>query len=139
MKKSDFMKKVIEEYTKTGYRVLAAPGPEQLPEGISNLHIDLIARNDKENVVVQVKQRDELVDLDDTRQLAERVEATPGWRFHLVAGPAANGDGEVPEYGTELDSQRIQQLVDEAEAGLATGALRSAFLVAWAAAEASMR
>lgn len=138
MTHSDFIQKVAEDYTRSGYRVTTRPGPDQLPPVLAGVGVDLIARDAKETVAVQVKRRAELYDLIDVRELAERVEATAGWRLHVVAAPG-NGDGEVPEYGEELDSRRIQELVQEAESGLAAGSLRSAFLVAWAAAEASMR
>jgi uncharacterized protein YutE (UPF0331/DUF86 family) len=138
MSESAFVKSVVEDYAKSGYRVTTNPRPDQLPAALADVGADLIARGDKETIAVQIKRRDELYDLMETRSLAERVEQTPGWRLDVVVAPA-NGDGDVPLYGTELDARRIQELVDEAEAGLNAGALRSAFLVAWAATEASMR
>lgn len=138
MSESDFVRTVVEDYTKSGYHVTTHPKPDQFPAALADVGADLIARGATETVAVQIKRRNELYDLADVRQLAERVEATPGWRLHVVVMPA-NGDGEVPRYGSELDARRLQQLVDEAEAGLGAGAVRAAFLVAWAAAEASMR
>jgi hypothetical protein len=135
MDRADFLKKVGDQYAQAGYAVVANPAPPDLPASLVGLGINLIARKGRETVAVQIKARDELYDLTQS-PVAERVEAIPGWSLDTVVLPA-NGD-ESPE-GAESDPEQIHALVAEAEVGLKSGAVRSAFLVAWAASEAAMR
>jgi hypothetical protein len=100
--------------------------------------VDLIAIGDKEQVAVQIKRRNEPYELEDVRRLADRVEATPGWRLHVVAMPE-KWEQDVPRDNTDLDERDLHQLVEEAESALNIGSLDSALLWAWAAVVASMR
>src|SRR5262245_56421875 len=137
MNRADFVKKVGDDYARSGYTIVTNPVPPDLPASLVGLGIDLIARKGPATVAVQVKARDELYDLVNN-PVAEQVEAIPGWSVDLVVLPA-DPNMEVPSDGVEAGEQYISRLVDEAEAGLNSGLLRSAFLLGWAAAEASMR
>ena len=138
MSESEFLKKVIDGYAKLGYRVVAAPSKDQLPPALLDGGVDLIAIGDKEQVAVQIKRRNEQYDLEDVRRLADRVEATPGWRLHVVAMPE-KWELDVPRETTNLDERELQHLVEESESALNIGSLDSAFLWAWAVIVASMR
>jgi hypothetical protein len=137
MSESEFLEKTIEGYSKLGYHVVTAPTADQLPPALSTAGADLIATNHKEQVAVQIKRRNEGYDLEEVRRLADRVEATPGWRLHVVAMPAT-WEVDVPRDGTDLDPEKIQQFAEKAESELNLGALDSALLWAWAAVAASM-
>jgi hypothetical protein len=102
------------------------------------LRIDLLARRGEEVIAVQVRSGDELHDLTDYKQLAERLQSEPGWEPELVVFPPEDGE-QLPQQGTELGVDHIQALVEEASRASAAGVLRASFLIAWAALEAAMR
>ena len=136
MTELDYIKKLASEYEQEGYLVTLRPAPTELPTDLVDRGVDLVARRGSETVAVQVKRRDELYDLADVGRLADQVRAASGWQLDVVVMPA---EGDESPQGTESDPERIQALVAEAEVGLQSGAVRSAFLVAWAASEAAMR
>ncbi len=138
MDQREFLEKIGEDYRKEGYLVLTHPDQDQLPQHLGDLRLDLLARRGEEVVAVQVKSRDQLYDLQDLQQLAERVEGEPGWRLDVVVFPPKGGV-EVPRDGAEPGVGHIQSLAEEATRALGAGVLRAAFLLAWAAVEAAMR
>jgi hypothetical protein len=138
MEEREFLQKIRKDYEKEGYSVITHPDRDHLPQCLGELGIDLLARRGEEAVVVQVKSRTQLYDLDDLRRLAELVRQEPGWRFDLVVFPPEGGI-EVPEDGAELGADQIHSLADEASRALDLGVVRASFLIGWAAIEAAMR
>jgi uncharacterized protein YutE (UPF0331/DUF86 family) len=132
------LEKRSEEFRKEGYVVITHPGKDHLPQSLRDLSIDLLARRGKQVIAVQVKSRDELHDLRDYQQLAERLKVEPGWEPELVVFPPEDGE-QLPRDGRELGVSEILALTEEASRAFATGATRASFLIAWAAAEAAMR
>jgi hypothetical protein len=127
-----------EEFRKEGYVVIMHPEKDHLPQNLRDLRIDLLARRGEQVIAVQVKSRDQLHDLGDYKQLADRLKMEPGWEPELVVFPPENGE-QLPRDGTKLGVGEILSLTEEASRTFAVGALRASFLVAWAAVEAAMR
>ncbi len=138
MDKRAFLEKIGEDYRREGYVVITQPDKDHLPQHLGDLGIDLLARRGQEVVAVQVKSRDQLYDLHDLQQSAERLNAEPGWRLDIVVFPPEGGV-EIPRDGAEPGVGHIQSLAAEASRALGVGVLRAAFLLAWAAVEAAMR
>jgi Holliday junction resolvase-like predicted endonuclease len=131
---------VAEQYRAEGYRVLVHPGAGDLPPFAEGHNVDLVAQNDDEKVLVQVKaRRGDLRDAPDALQLAERVSSQPGWRFDVVVlnlgGPAYT---VVPE-AAEPPAETIEQSLAHAERMSRAGELQVSCVLSWAALEAAMR
>jgi len=78
-------RKIARQYRKLGFKVLEAPTGEDLPTFLSGLSPDLIATNDDERVVIEIRRADELKGSNDLTELAARVAERRSWRFELVA------------------------------------------------------
>jgi hypothetical protein len=138
MDQRQFLEKIGDEYRQSGYVVTTHPDKDHLPQRLGDLGIDLLARRGEEAIAIRVKSRDQLYDLHDVQQLAERVKGEPGWRLDLVVFPPEGGV-EVPRDGAEPDIDHIRSLAEEASRALGVGVVRASFLLAWATVEAAMR
>jgi len=122
-----------QEYENKGYRVIKEPDPSQLPDFLKGFRPDLIAYGDRENVVVEAKSSDTLPRSLDMVSLADVVNAQSGWRFQLiVTGPS------MREEAAGLDWWEIRHRVADARE-LLDGQEDAAAVLAWSAAEATMR
>ena len=129
------VRKKADEYRNQGYEVELGATLDFLP----GFHADLIVRKDGEAKVIEVKSRSSLAANPKIRELAEIIDSKPGWSFDLllVAQPEkleAPPNGEHP-----LELQNILQQIEEVETLLAAGHSNAAFLLAWAACEATLR
>jgi uncharacterized protein YutE (UPF0331/DUF86 family) len=103
-----------------------------LPAFLHDFQPDLIAINDDESVVVEVKSQADLVAAEDIPQLASLVNAQPKWRFELVVTSTDN-----PAQVVEVDVvwERLSathQLTGQQQ-------FEAAFLLLWSATEAVLR
>ncbi len=130
---------LAREYRKRGYDVITEPTKEQLPDFLATLQPDMIARNEQENVVFEVKSQQTLSASPELKDIAQAVQGKKGWRFELVVtNPRDKAD--IKPNGNILLSRaeafdRLQEARDlsEQEHG------EAAFLVAWSATEAVLR
>jgi len=76
--------KVADEYRRRGYEVDVMPSGPRLPEFLAGFQPDLIARSSFESVVVEVQVGTRTSVVERLREVAERVNAEPGWRFSLI-------------------------------------------------------
>ena len=111
--------KVAEDYRRRGYDVQIRPSGPSLPEFLAEYQPDLIARSPAESVVIEVKVGTRTSVAERFREVAERVNRQPGWRFSLVfVSP------DQPDQVTEASLAPLPQLQDRArsaEALLQTG------------------
>ncbi len=132
------LRTVKRRYTRKGYNVLLEPRSEDLPFFLSGFSPDVIAYNDQESVVVEVKSRADLSASKDMIDLANAVNAQKGWRLDLVVvnprnPPLLEVDAEslrLPEIVAQL--RAAHQLAREEQDG-------AAIVLAYAAAEATLR
>lgn len=75
---------LAREYREKGYEVTVEPSKNALPNFLSDYQPDMIARNDEESVVVEVKSRSSLAHSEYLQSLADRIKEKAGWRFELV-------------------------------------------------------
>jgi hypothetical protein len=130
---------VADRYRSEGYQVTVRPKDNQVPEFAAGLNADLLATKDDEHVFVQVKEnREGLRDDVATSNIADVVNARPGWRLDLVV---LNGDStdklarEAPEPSADV----ILRKIDDAEQSARNGEYSTSFIIAWASLEAAMR
>jgi hypothetical protein len=129
--------RVAEDYRRRGYDVQVEPGPNALPEFLRDFHPDLIARKPGESVVVEVKVGTQTSVAEQLREIAERVNQQPGWRFSLVFADAGR-----PDQFTEAEPASlavIEDRVRNAEALIRAGQNEAAFLLLWSALEGTLR
>jgi hypothetical protein len=129
--------KVAEDYRRRGYQVEVAPSGAGLPEFLSGFRPDLIARRAGESVVVEVKIGTRTSVAEKFRDIAERVNRQPGWRFSLVF---VNPD--QPDQVAEVQPAPLtllQERAQNAEALLRSGQREAAFLLFWSALEGTLR
>jgi uncharacterized protein YutE (UPF0331/DUF86 family) len=130
------LERVAQEYRARGYQVVVSPSGPDLPEFLRDYPPDIVASNDRESVLVEVKDRYSTANLARLRTIAQRIENQPGWRLAVVS-PSLHG-GPTEEF-RPADMQRIRQLLSEASALQENGHQRAAILLYWAAFEAAMR
>lgn len=129
---------LAEEYRQKGYEVIEEPAPDQLPDFLAAYHPDLLLRRGEEAIVVAVKARSSLVREPHLRELARVLQAKPGWTFELVLVQ----EGErlaVPDGAQPFQRADIRGRLDTAARLLEVGAPEAAVVLAWGAAEASVR
>jgi len=138
MTKEETLKRVAAEYQSEGYRVTIAPGNGVIPEEIGHLrdNIDLIAQKDGEYVVVEVKRRDQLYEINPVEMSLKRN--LPGFRYDLVVYPPNGVDG-IPLEDGEPSPDYVESLFAEAQQLLDFGKPRGAFLIVWSGIESAMR
>src|SRR5207245_9046654 len=129
---------VERRYKRRGYNVRRRPRGDDLPQFLSGFEPDMIAYNDQESVVVEVKPRADLPASGYLMELANVVNAQQGWQLDLaVVNPKTPPlvDEDVEKLGqTEIAARirAVRQLVkvrqDEA-----------AILLAWSTVEAALR
>ena len=76
--------RVADDYRRRGYEVHIEPASNAIPEFLRGFHPDLIARKPGDSVVVEVKVGTRTSAAEQLREIAERVNQEPGWRFSLV-------------------------------------------------------
>ncbi len=133
------LEKVAWTYRQDGYDVRVLPSPAELPEFLRNFAPDLIATMGDENVVVEVKEREDLVHNSAMLSLAAEVNAQPGWRLDLVVERNTAELDSVAAGAVEPNSCDILRLADSAERLVGDGELIAACLVGWSATEAALR
>ena len=98
---------------------------------------DLIAKGPSDSVVVEVKVGTRTSVVDRLREVAERVNKQPGWRFSVVFA-----DPNKPDQITEGETAALpvlEQRVQSAQQLIQTGQGEAAFLLLWSALEGILR
>jgi hypothetical protein len=100
------LRRVASSYRKQGYRVIAPPLPDALPQFLHDCQPDLIAEREDDHVVVEVKAAGSLKGANDLVELAERVATQPGWRLELVTFKDKDPDAAV------MSPQWLRQILE---------------------------
>ena len=134
---SQIIAKVAEDYRRRGYEVEVEPKETSLPDFLDGYRPDLIARNSTESVVVEVKIGTRTSVVERLRDVAERVNRQPGWRFSLVF--------VSPEQPDQISEVRpaplsiLEKRASNADALLKSGQSEGAFLLLWSVLEGILR
>ncbi len=131
-------REIAEEYRRRGYKVIEEPSQEQLPDFLSGYHPDLLIRKGDEAIVVEVKSRASLAKETQVRELARLLRTQPAWNFELVV-VGEEDQLRTPEGARPFDREDILQGLEAAEKLLEARFSDAALLLAWSAAEATVR
>jgi hypothetical protein len=129
---------IAADYRAQGYEVRMEPAPEDIPGFLAGFRPDLIARGPHDSVVVEVKVGTTTAASERYRELAERIQQQPGWRFSLVVIDPRS-DEVAPSTQPLLDRQAIADRLERASELLRTGLTDAAFLLSWVSTEALLR
>jgi hypothetical protein len=130
--------RVADDYRRRGYEVEVEPAANALPEFLQGFHPDLIARKPgDESVVVEVKVGTRTSAAEQLREIAERVNQQPGWRFSLVFADADRPDQITEAVPPPLEV--VEERVRNAQALMAVRQDEAAFLLLWSALEGTLR
>jgi uncharacterized protein YutE (UPF0331/DUF86 family) len=132
---------IAREYRKLGYEVILEPKRSQLPEFLASFQPDMLARNNIETVVVEVKSRETLSQSAHMAALASVIQQHEGWRFELVVtNPREkNARIRIQDINDLLTTQDIIYRLNEARTLSNKEHGEAAFLLAWSATEATLR
>ena len=134
---SQVIAKVAEDYRRRGYDVDVVPTGPKLPEFLGGFQPDLIARSPADSVVVEVKVGTRTSVAERLREVAERVNRQPGWRFSLVfVSP------DQPDQISEAQPAPLSVLQERAQNAAAlfqAGQSEAAFLLLFSALEGILR
>jgi hypothetical protein len=126
------------DYERKGYTVTVPRRPQDAPAFLRELGYtpDLIAKTDRETLVVEVTSRETSATLSSLSAIAERINAKPGWQFVLVfTNPRTSGmepQSATPDKAVALlEKSRAMGFDSQAH-------IEAAFLFAWVALEAAL-
>jgi len=124
---------VASDYEARGYQVKLLPCADELPEFLASFEPDLIATGKNESVVVEVKARRELENLQPVAALEAAIRNQLGWRFELVI------DGLDRDQERLFGVPQIATSIEEANQLQQSGYVVAALLLLWSAAEGILR
>jgi hypothetical protein len=133
------LENVAARYRREGYDVIVEPTQRDLPEWLTDFRPDLLARNDDEHVVVEVKEANSVRGQNWLALLADSVNQHEGWRFEFVTIPASRRVRTTDELRTIAGPRRVREYADAASDLEARGYNEQAFLLAWVAFEGALR
>lgn len=131
------VERVAQEYRQKGYDVAIAPAASELPDFVREFRPDMIARNLKESIVIEVKNWVSAAESERLRAIAKKVESRPGWRF-VVVSPGGNDRSPGPAL-QDLEEAQVMALLDESAELRQRNLIQAAILIGWAGLEAAMR
>lgn len=128
---------VASSYRDRGYAVSLHPATRELPEFLSGFEPDLVARGPEESVVVELKIGTETSAAERYRNIAERINRQPGWRFSLVF---VNPEHPDEPWESELPpAAKLRARAEKAVELLGSGESETAFLLFGSVAEGALR
>ena len=126
--------KTAQEYRSKGYEVMREAQLDFFP-GVT---ADILVRKDCQTKVIEVKTRSSLAARNHITELAKVIEAKPCWSFELILVGEPH-KLHSPKGARSVKGEGIDLLIEQARRSLEAGLPAAAFLVAWSAAEATIR
>jgi uncharacterized protein YutE (UPF0331/DUF86 family) len=130
---------VAREYRQRGYDVIIEPRSDQLPEFLSLFRIDMIARSAEENVVIEVRTQESLVEAPGLDAVAQALHNQPSWRFELVVTNPKDRSALYFKDAISLNHLDITDRLREARDLSDQEHGEAALVLAWSATEALLR
>lgn len=134
---SQAIAKIADDYRRRGYNVVITPTGSDVPEFLAGYQPDIIARSPTESVVVEVKVGTRTSVAERFREIAERVNRQPGWRFSLVYVSPSEPDQLMEADPAPLP--QLEQRAREADSLLQANQPDAAFLLYWSTLEGGLR
>ena len=129
-----FLDALRTQYESRGFKFVARPTAEDVPDFLRGHQPDAIAWSKKENVVIEVKSRRSPEDRSRLSAIARLVEQHAGWRFRVYYGVPTKPQLYGRPSNIDLNAQ-----LEEARTVFKSGHLRAALILGWGALEAAAR
>lgn len=132
------IRELAKDYEKKGYIVYINPKQTQLPNFLKGYEPDLIAKSDKENVLIEVKTRNDRFELKKFEKIAQEIDNRKNWRFEIVF---TNTKEKFlnEKYQNTLNEISINNRIIEIKKLITINSYEAAFLLSWATIEAVIR
>jgi len=132
------IKELAKDYGNKGYSVIINPDRSMLPDFLQGFEPDLLVKNNQESVVIEVKSREDIKDLNRYERFAADLSERKAWRFELVFT-----NTQIPfidkSSNVALDKEAIKLRLAQIDQLSRKGILEAAFLLCWATIEGAMR
>jgi uncharacterized protein YutE (UPF0331/DUF86 family) len=130
---------VAREYRQRGYEVIIDPAPKQLPDFLTRFRVDMLAHNDSENVILEVRTQESITQTPGLDAIAQAVHDQPNWRFELVVTNPKNRLPLELKNAVSLDANELSYRLREAKQLAEEEHGEAAVLLVWSATEAILR
>lgn len=133
------IKEIAKDYREKGYKVILEPKGLDIPYFLSGFEPDIIAINDNENVVVEVKTESTINKAPYLEKIAQAVDKQSDWRFELVITNSKNQSTINTSDQNELNLNQLKLIFEEVKTLLDLNHLRAAFIISWSGLESIAR
>ena len=134
------IKQIAREYEKKGYNVKIEPKGSDLPYFIQNYEPDLIATNETESVVIEVKTRADMATIETLKNVADTINDIKGWRFELVITTSRQeADLKRKPLFEALEITNLNKALNESKELVKLKYYNAAFILTWSYLESLSR
>ena len=132
------IKEISKDYESRGFNVIINPKQIDLPNFLKGFEPDIIAKNELESVVIEVKTKGDISQLNKFESLANAISKMENWRFELVF---TNPIEQTIQSGfkNELSIYKQKERLAEIKQIMELGHYNAAFLLGWATLEGTIR
>lgn len=132
------IKEIAKDYESRGFKVSINPKQSELPQFLKGFEPDIIAKNEIESVVIEVKTKGNISELKQFESLANIISQKKNWRFELVF---TNPIEQTIHSGfrNELSIEKQKTRITEIKQLMLQHHYDAAFLLGWATLEAAIR
>lgn len=132
------IKEIAKDYESRGFKVSINPKQSELPQFLKGFEPDIIAKNDIESVVIEVKTKGNISELKQFESLANTISQKKNWRFELVfTNPIEQTIHSGFKNELSIDKQKTR--IIEIKQLMQQNHYDAAFLLGWATLEAAIR
>ncbi len=132
------IKEISKDYESRGFHVIINPKQIDLPKFLKGFEPDIIAKNEVESVVIEVKTKGDISQLNKFESLANAISKHKKWRFELVF---TNPIEQTIQTGfkNELSVYKQKERIVEIKQLMKLNYYNAAFLLGWATLEGAIR
>ncbi len=132
------IREIANEYTKKGYDVIIQPSQSQLPNFIKGFEPDIIARHKNENVLIEVKTRQDKSEIQKFESIINEINKRENWRFEVIFTNTKETTLNANKFDT-LSNTQIAERINEINKLIQYKSFEAAFLLGWSTLEAVIR
>ncbi len=132
------IREIANEYTKKGYDVIIQPSQSQLPNFIKGFEPDIVARHKNENVLIEVKTRQDKSEIQKFESIINEINKRENWRFEVIFTNTKETTLNANRFDP-LSNTLIAERINEINKLIQYKSFEAAFLLGWSTLEAVIR
>lgn len=133
------VKELATEYKKKGYQVFMYPTEDQTPKFLKGYKPDLIAKNEFEKIIFEIKSQYSIRNSDKLKDYLELISKKEDWTFELVLTNPRKRTIDPGEEIFHTSNKEIQTKLEEVRRLIELNFVEPAFLMLWSIFEAVSR